>query len=256
MKYAASREKGSSDSPSNQHFSTHAQPLSQTTGLVLWLTFPLAQPPRWAIIIGSGETVRMCMLAWTFSVGIWYNDCFTLSQLKCLAAKYWQFMPRARKRLINFSVNVLRRKFGTLLVYFAGVLDERNIALSFIMISHVCNIQFSMLLHFHLITINLVITFAKIDMNRNVRKRIFGHVCPAKIQFSLRIRADWSESLLGAFCDSIAKDEKIFTWITKNLIRLRGWANWFESSLGAHVSRYDFSLCGWFCSARQECLKL
>ena len=43
-------------------------------------------------------------------------------------------------------------------------------------------------------------------MNRNVRKRTFGHVRPVKIQISLRIRAVWSESSLGAFW--IAKDEK------------------------------------------------
>ena len=36
-------------------------------------------------------------------------------------------------------------------------------------------------------------------MHSNVRKRIFGHVPPAKIQISLRIRAVWSESSLGAF---------------------------------------------------------
>ena len=35
-------------------------------------------------------------------------------------------------------------------------------------------------------------------MSRNVRKRIFADVRPAKIQKSLRIRAVWSESLLGA----------------------------------------------------------
>ena len=35
-------------------------------------------------------------------------------------------------------------------------------------------------------------------MSRNVRKRAFGHVCPAKIQISLRIRTVWSEPSLGA----------------------------------------------------------
>ena len=35
-------------------------------------------------------------------------------------------------------------------------------------------------------------------MVRNVRKRTFGHMHPAKIQISLRIRAVWSESSLGA----------------------------------------------------------
>ena len=36
--------------------------------------------------------------------------------------------------------------------------------------------------------------------SRNVRKRTFGHVCPAKIHISLRIRTVWSESSLGALC--------------------------------------------------------
>ena len=43
-------------------------------------------------------------------------------------------------------------------------------------------------------------------MNRNVRKRTFVHVRQAEIQISLRIRAVWSESSLGAFW--IAKDAK------------------------------------------------
>ena len=37
------------------------------------------------------------------------------------------------------------------------------------------------------------------DMSRNVRKRTFGYVRPAKIQFRLRICAVWSGSSLGAF---------------------------------------------------------
>ena len=41
----------------------------------------------------------------------------------------------------------------------------------------------------------------------NVRKRTFSHVRPAKIQISLRIRAGWSESSLGAFW--IAKEAKL-----------------------------------------------
>ena len=36
-------------------------------------------------------------------------------------------------------------------------------------------------------------------LNRNVRKRPFGHVRLVKIQISLRIRAVWSESSLGAY---------------------------------------------------------
>ena len=40
----------------------------------------------------------------------------------------------------------------------------------------------------------------------NIRLRTFRHVCPVKILISLRIRAGWSESSLGAFW--IAKDAK------------------------------------------------
>ena len=36
-------------------------------------------------------------------------------------------------------------------------------------------------------------------MSRNVRQRTFENVRTAKIQISLRIRAVWSESSLGAF---------------------------------------------------------
>ena len=43
-------------------------------------------------------------------------------------------------------------------------------------------------------------------MKCNVKKRTFCHVRQAKIQISLRIRAVWSESSLGAFW--IAKDSK------------------------------------------------
>ena len=43
-------------------------------------------------------------------------------------------------------------------------------------------------------------------MSRNIRKRTFWHVRPAKIQISLRMRAVWSESSLGEFWK--AKDAK------------------------------------------------
>ena len=36
-------------------------------------------------------------------------------------------------------------------------------------------------------------------MSRNVRKRMFWNIHPAESQISLRIRAVWSESSLGAF---------------------------------------------------------
>ena len=43
-------------------------------------------------------------------------------------------------------------------------------------------------------------------LNRNVRQRTFVNVRPVRIQISLRVRADWSESSLGSFW--IAKDAK------------------------------------------------
>ena len=43
-------------------------------------------------------------------------------------------------------------------------------------------------------------------LSRNVRKRTFWRVHPAKIQISLRVRAVWSESSQGAFW--ITKDAK------------------------------------------------
>ena len=49
-----------------------------------------------------------------------------------------------------------------------------------------------------------VINVYAISLSRNVRKRTFEHVRPAKIQIRLRIRTVWSESSLGAFW--IAKD--------------------------------------------------
>ena len=51
-------------------------------------------------------------------------------------------------------------------------------------------------------------------ISRNVRKRTFIHVRPAKIQISLRIRAVWSESSLGSF--GIAMDERFLLADNKN----------------------------------------
>ena len=53
---------------------------------------------------------------------------------------------------------------------------------------------------------NLVSVYKYLRSSRNVRKRTFGHVCPAKFQISMRLRAVWSESSLGAFW--IGKDAK------------------------------------------------
>ena len=75
-------------------------------------------------------------------------------------------------------------------------------------------------------------------MSRNVWKRPFGHVRPAKIQISLRIRAVWSESSLGAF------------WIAKDAVSSRGqrrlWSDCAHAQADlnlrwAHMSEGTFS---------------
>ena len=45
-------------------------------------------------------------------------------------------------------------------------------------------------------------------MSHNIRKCTYGHVCPAKIQISLRSHAAWSETLLGTFW--ISNDAQFF----------------------------------------------
>ena len=47
-----------------------------------------------------------------------------------------------------------------------------------------------------------VFRFIFIMLGSNVGKHTFGYMRPEKIQIRLRIRAVWSESLLGAFLDS------------------------------------------------------
>ena len=56
-------------------------------------------------------------------------------------------------------------------------------------------------------------------MSRNVRKRTFWYVHPAKIQISLRIRAVWSESSPGTFC--IARDAKFLHADNKDSDQMR-----------------------------------
>ena len=80
--------------------------------------------------------------------------------------------------------------------------------------------------------------------SRNIRNRTSGHVRPANVQISLRIRAVWSEFSLAAFW--IAMDANFFMRTTKTLTGLRGCAGWYESSFGAQVTRYIFSRCSVF----------
>ena len=79
-------------------------------------------------------------------------------------------------------------------------------------------------------------------MSRNVRKCTFADTRPAKIQISLRIRAVWSESSLGAFW--IAKDATFFHADNEDSNQAAWICSWFESSLVALVKGYVFWRCG------------
>ena len=76
-------------------------------------------------------------------------------------------------------------------------------------------------------------------MARNVSKRAFGHVRPAKGQIRLRIRAVWSESSLSAF--EIAKDAKFLYADNED------WSDCADAQVGlslclAHISEGTFSV--------------
>ena len=79
-----------------------------------------------------------------------------------------------------------------------------------------------------------------IEMNSNDWKRNFGHVHPAMIQISLRIRAVWSESSRGIL---ESQGGNVSSCGLRSIVRLCGWTRWSESSLGAHVRRYVYSCC-------------
>ena len=75
----------------------------------------------------------------------------------------------------------------------------------------------------------------KVELNRNIRKRTFGFVRPTKIQISLRIRAVWSESSLGAIW--IANDAMFLHADNKGsdqtaLMRRLIWVRWTHMPKG------------------------
>ena len=73
-------------------------------------------------------------------------------------------------------------------------------------------------------------------MDYNASKRTYGHMRPVKIQISLRIRAVWSESSLGAF--GIAKIAKIFHANNENTDETA----WMRSQIrSAHISECMFA---------------
>ena len=82
--WAPSSEFVSSSIPSWQILTAHAQPFRGTRDLAFCLKVPLDSLLVWASSGGSGETVRMCRLAWTFAarIGDKYQIRLTRSILK------------------------------------------------------------------------------------------------------------------------------------------------------------------------------
>ena len=80
----------------------------------------------------------------------------------------------------------------------------------------------------------------KHKMSRNIRKCTFRHVRPVKIQTSLckcsLVRIFTGPNLAKLRC-KVSSCREWRQWV----IRLHWCTGWFESSLGAHVSRYIFS---------------
>ena len=70
MKWAPSSEFVSSSIPSLQISTAHAQSFRGARDLIFCLKVPLDSLLVWASSEGSGETARMCRLAWTFAARI------------------------------------------------------------------------------------------------------------------------------------------------------------------------------------------
>ena len=71
--WAPSSEFVSSSIPSWQSLTAHAQPFRGARDLAFCLKVPLDSLLIWASSEGSGETARMCRLAWTFAARIGYK---------------------------------------------------------------------------------------------------------------------------------------------------------------------------------------
>ena len=115
-----------------------------------------------------------------------------------------------------------------------------------------CHELFPLKTHYYFSSMIWPIECLKLNMSHNVKERTVGHTRPAKIQISLRIRAVWSESSLGAF--RIAKDANLF-------LHVRGqWRLWSDcadaqadlSLRWEHTPEGGFSLVATQMSMRQN----
>ena len=83
--------------------------------------------------------------------------------------------------------------------------------------------------------------FFQTQLSRNVLKRTFGYVRPAKIHISLRIWTVWSESSMGAFW--IAKDATFFHADNKDCNQTARMSRLIWVFAARNVWRYVFSRC-------------
>ena len=100
-KMNVSRQKCSSDFPSNQSFSAHAQSLRKAAYLVLWLKFSRGPLLTCANSTGSGETARMRRLARTFAVRVCYSSVFSHDVAQIPVKCFWRIKFRKRVQRVH-----------------------------------------------------------------------------------------------------------------------------------------------------------
>ena len=90
--WAPSSEFVSSNIPSWQILTAHAQPFRGARDLAFCLKVPLDSLLVWASSEGSGETARMRSLAWTFAARLGDKYQIRLTRSICLKSSYtWQY---------------------------------------------------------------------------------------------------------------------------------------------------------------------
>ena len=90
VNWAPSSEFVSSNIPSWQILSAHAQPFRGARDLAFCLKVPLNSLLVWASSEGSGETARMRRLAWTFAARIGYK--YQIRLTRSNSVNTWSFM--------------------------------------------------------------------------------------------------------------------------------------------------------------------
>ena len=96
--WAPSSEFVSSSIPSWQILTAHSQPFRGASDLAFCLKVPLESLLVWASSEGSGETARMCRLAWTFAARI--GDKY---QMRLTRSKYLVLFVRNFQNFLMFD---------------------------------------------------------------------------------------------------------------------------------------------------------